>query len=328
MILSIIIPVYKVEKYVRKTLDSVFSENFSDDEVEVIVVNDGTPDRSMDIVNEFASHKSLRIINQENQGLSGARNTGIKAAKGKYVWFVDSDDSIEGGFLRIILPILRDSTENVYMMMMREIYENSDRERIIRFPNMKIPQKINGCKVIWQESRTNIKITPMQKYIVRRQFIIDNELYFVQGIYHEDLEYAPRMLVSTENIVMVPWVGYCYLWRSGGSITTNPHLKERRLASRIAIYQCLERQISNNNDEIIRKALALCRFKIAASIFNQLSFDEFIEASINSANIISTSKLKKDTMRNLFYDRKIFHLGRMLLFLLSPRLLKYSHKGL
>ena len=92
MILSIIIPVYKVEKYVRKTLESVFSENFSDNEVEVIVVNDGTPDRSMDIVNEFVSHKSLRIINQENQGLSGARNTGIKAAKGKYVWFVDSDD--------------------------------------------------------------------------------------------------------------------------------------------------------------------------------------------------------------------------------------------
>ena len=77
MILSIIIPVYKVVKYVRKTLDSVFPENFSDEEVEVIVVNDGSPDRSMDIVNEFTSHQSLRIINQENQGLSGARNTSI-----------------------------------------------------------------------------------------------------------------------------------------------------------------------------------------------------------------------------------------------------------
>lgn len=328
MILSIIIPVYKVEKYVRKTLDSVFSENFSDDEVEVIVVNDGTPDRSMDIVNEFASHKSLRIINQENQGLSGARNTGIKAAKGKYVWFVDSDDSIEGGFLRMILPILRDSTENVYMMMMREIYEDCGRERIIRFSDMKKPQKISGCEVIWQEVRTNIKITPMQKYIIRRQFIIDNGLFFVSGIYHEDLEYAPRMLVATENVSMLPWIGYRYLWRSGGSITTNPQLKEKRLNSRITIYQCFQRLICNSKDDKIRKAIALCKFKMAASIFNQLSLNDFMEVSRISATAISISKFKKDTMRVLFYDRKILHLSRMILFLISPWLLKQIHKEL
>ena len=328
MILSIIIPVYKVEEYVRKTINSVFSEKWSENEVEVIVVNDGTPDKSMEIVNEFSSHPSLHIINQENQGLSCARNTGIKAAKGKYVWFVDSDDSIEEGFLRKILPVLRDSTENVYMMMMRETYEDSGRERIIRFPDMKKPMKINGCEVIWQEVRTNIKITPMQKYILRRKFIIDNELFFVSGIYHEDLEYAPRMLVATENVIMLPWVGYRYLWRSGGSITTNPQLKEKRLKSRITIYQCFERLLCNSKDDKIRKAIALCKFNMAASIFNQLTLNDFREVTRISSNAISINKFKNDTIRNLLFDRKVLHLGRMILFLISPWFLKQIHKQL
>ena len=83
-VLSIIIPVYNVEKYVRKTLESIFESTFPKSEFEVIVVNDGTKDNSMSIVNEFAAKfDNLKIINQENQGLSVARNTGLKAARGK-----------------------------------------------------------------------------------------------------------------------------------------------------------------------------------------------------------------------------------------------------
>ena len=236
MILSIIIPVYKVKKYVRKTLDSVFSENFSDDEVEVIVVNDGTPDRSMDIVNEFASHKSLRIINQENQGLSGARNTGIKAAKGKYVWFVDSDDWIEPGFISRIMPLLKKDNVDIYMMLQRIINEDGSGERITYFKDMKKPSSIDAYKAIEQEMKSGVGITPMQEYIIRRQFILDNDLFFLPGIYHEDIEYAPRMLICADRLVMLPWIGYCYLVRMNGSITTDPALFKKRCISRMKIY--------------------------------------------------------------------------------------------
>lgn len=82
--LSIIIPVYKVEKYIRKTLESILNQQYDDNVVEVIVVNDGTPDNSMTIVNEFKVRiNNLIIVNQDNKGLSGARNTGLAKAKGE-----------------------------------------------------------------------------------------------------------------------------------------------------------------------------------------------------------------------------------------------------
>ena len=90
---SIIIPVYNVEKYIKKCLDSVFSQTFKD--FEVIIVNDGTKDKSMDIVKNY----DAKVINQVNQGLSEARNNGVKQAKGEYILFVDSDDYINKNLL-------------------------------------------------------------------------------------------------------------------------------------------------------------------------------------------------------------------------------------
>ena len=93
---SIVIPVYNVEKYIKRCLDSVFNQSFKD--FEVIVVNDGTKDNSMDIVENY----DVKIITQKNQGLSVARNTGVKKAKGEYIIFLDSDDYIEKDLLKNI----------------------------------------------------------------------------------------------------------------------------------------------------------------------------------------------------------------------------------
>ena len=96
MILSIIIPVYNVEKYVEKCIRSCENQDIPKENYEVIVVNDGSPDGSLAIVERLANEFSnIKVINQENKGLSMARNTGLEAAKGEYVWFVDSDDWIE-----------------------------------------------------------------------------------------------------------------------------------------------------------------------------------------------------------------------------------------
>ena len=101
MKLSIIIPVYNVEAYVGRTLESVFATDATD--FEVIIVNDGTKDGSMGVIRQFANRLNLTIIEQENQGLSAARNRGLDAAKGDYVWFVDSDDFlVEDGVGKVL----------------------------------------------------------------------------------------------------------------------------------------------------------------------------------------------------------------------------------
>ena len=94
MRLSIIIPVYNVEAFVSKTLESVFNTTASADDFEVIVVNDGTKDKSMDVVRRFSDRPNLLILEQENQGLSAARMNGLSVASGEYIWFIDSDAEV------------------------------------------------------------------------------------------------------------------------------------------------------------------------------------------------------------------------------------------
>ena len=118
---SVIIPVYNVEKYIKKCLDSVFNQSFKD--YEVIVVNDGTEDRSMDIVEKY----DVNIINQKNSGLSSARNAGVKKSKGEYIIFLDSDDYWEEDLLKEIAL----STKNNPDIVRFQIQEVQDNKTII-----------------------------------------------------------------------------------------------------------------------------------------------------------------------------------------------------
>lgn len=104
MKLSIIIPVYKVEEYVENCLKSIVAQDIPTDDYEIIVINDGSPDNSKEIILEFQKHQpNLRFIDQENQGVSVARNRGLDVAKGDYILFVDPDDTIEENSLGTIL---------------------------------------------------------------------------------------------------------------------------------------------------------------------------------------------------------------------------------
>ena len=108
ILLSIIIPVYKVELYIRKCLDSIYTDANANLPFEVIVVDDGTPDNSMLIVEEFADkYENLKVCYQQNQGCGSARNTGFDVAEGLFVWNVDSDDWIESWAIHRILDLIK-----------------------------------------------------------------------------------------------------------------------------------------------------------------------------------------------------------------------------
>ena len=119
---SIIIPVYNVEKYIGKCLDSVMNQTYHD--YEVIVVNDGTKDSSMNIVNNY----DVKVINQKNQGLSAARNTGVKEAKGEYILFLDSDDSIEKDLLKELNKSLKNNPDLVRFQVQEEFEDSTEKK--------------------------------------------------------------------------------------------------------------------------------------------------------------------------------------------------------
>ena len=328
LILSIIIPIYNVEKYVRKTLDSIFSQSFQKEFVEIIVVNDGTKDNSMSIVNEFAAKfDNLKIINQENQGLSVARNTGLKVARGKYVWFVDSDDWVEYDSLPFLLQHLEHSDRDVLMFKIRE-YDEEGRILLERsFHDNKNEEQISGTDVVLYQKKFGVDITPMQQYVISRDFLLSNKLFFVPGIYHEDKEFAPRMLINTKKVAIIPKVIYCYLRRSNGSITTAETLLKKRCLSKIEIYRryrIFSEGLVQSKD---KEALSYCQYGMASYIWNPLNYD-FIRTDGNKMGLTELIPLfKRDVRNNLFYDRKVFHLVRQLLFLISPMLLKKLHKS-
>ena len=139
LFLSIIIPIYNVEPYIGRCIESILSQiTESVDSVEVIMVNDGTQDGSMDIVKlQISGSPFVTVINQENKGLSCARNAGLDLAKGKYVWFVDSDDWLLPEAVSRVIDVVR-RCDGVDMIASRLLHhdEATGRESAENFPSM------------------------------------------------------------------------------------------------------------------------------------------------------------------------------------------------
>ena len=220
MKLSIVIPIYGVEKYIEKCLLScILQDIVLGVEYEIVCVNDGTKDKSADIAKEMAlRHNGIIVIDQENGGLSAARNTGLSHAKGDYVWFVDSDDYIEEYCLGRIVSYLKDNLD-ILQLQHRLVYEDDTP-----------PLDIRSCRI--EDIKSGLEVTeqgglpaPAQFSIYRTQFLKENKLEFVRGIYHEDSEFKPRVTYLAKKIASDTCISYNYLQRLSGSITSNFKLK-------------------------------------------------------------------------------------------------------
>lgn len=327
MLLSIVIPVYNSEKYVRHTLQSVFGQEFDRSLVEVIVVNDGTKDNSMDIVREFAEREPrenpgtcIKIVEQENQGLSAARNAGLEIATGKYVWFVDSDDWIEDGFLGKVLPLLEGSSTDVLLFRIRE-HRESDGKVVLERTLLGDTERDTDFLELLQKK---IDFTPMQLYLIRREFMAEHGLKFVRGIVHEDMEFAPRMLSLAKTVKAVPWFHYNYLWRESGSLTSSPTNRAKRIESLLSIIDMLREAGNLANGARNRKALETARFWLYRKVFNFMDYGEFSADGNGLAGRIG--EMKSLVRSHLTYRATSMMFIRRLIFLISPACLKKRNK--
>lgn len=202
MNLSIIIPVYNVEEFVEQTLVSVLGQKTTLD-YEVVVVNDGTPDNSMDVVNKVVARypdSNITIINQKNQGLSMARNNGIAKAKGDWIWCVDSDDYINDKALSLIENQIRDNSLDAITFSGLSFIENE-----YTFDNRQNDGKVfSGIEMI--ESGNYTCSVPYTIY--RKSVLIENNLTMVPGIYHEDTEFSPRAYYKLRKVYNIGEVFY------------------------------------------------------------------------------------------------------------------------
>ena len=205
MKLSIIVPVYGVEKYIAKCIASLLSPHV--DGYEVLVVDDGTKDRSIEIVEERFSDPRIRIIHQENAGLSAARNRGILEAKGDYVWFFDSDDWAETERIPAIIDMLCDCEA----LALSHYY-------IDKNPNY---QKIHGYN---SSARTGLDLMSevfmpcAPYYLYKKKFLVENDFFFEKGILHEDDLFTSITLPKVRQLKIFDEPVYHHYMREG-SIT-------------------------------------------------------------------------------------------------------------
>ena len=251
--LSIIIPVYNVEGYLRKCIDSVLIQDY--DDYEIILVDDGSTDSCPAICDEYACtpytvhHTPIKVIHQPNAGLSAARNSGIKIANGDYIMFVDSDDYIKPN----VLGLLMQQVERDKLDVLRFNYQNVNEQYEVFNSNKAQKRDVDYSEVVTDgETFLNERLGPMcyaVMFIIRRNLIIGDrrlkigDCLFKEGIYFEDTEWTPRMLLRAKRVASTPMIVYNYLWRSGSiTLPTDPVKREKVIHDKIALLSGFKEQ--------------------------------------------------------------------------------------
>ena len=209
-IISIIVPVYNTEKYLNKCLESIVNQSIGN--IEIIIVNDGSTDNSQNIINIYSSiYKNIILIEQNNLGLSGARNSGILAANGKYISFIDSDDWIDTDLYKKILEMINQLEVDLIGFNHILTYEDNSKIEINRETYNSIP--ISGEQLFNELIRCNSYQVASCFHLYNREFLLKNNLFFIEGLLHEDIAFTPFVYLKAERAIALNINGYYYRQR-------------------------------------------------------------------------------------------------------------------
>ena len=228
MLLSIIVPVYNVETYLRKCIDSLLHQDIGREEYEIILVDDGSTDTSGSICDEITREFSnVVVIHKSNGGLSSARNVGIDAASGDFIQFVDSDDYLNRDVLRGLLEqVARQNLD-----ILRFNYQNVNTKGEVFEPNKVSKPFVDFSSEVcdglsFLNDRLGYACYAVQ-FMVKASLLKTPSGKFKEGIYFEDVDWTPRVLMKAKRVSSTAKIVYNYLFRSG-SITRDNNLSKKR----------------------------------------------------------------------------------------------------
>ena len=195
--LTIIVPVYQVENYIRACVESIFMQGLNDDDFEVILVDDGTRDDSFGrIADIITKHQNVFIVEQENQGLSAARNTGLDKATGEYVLFLDSDDLLVANSLE---PLLQDAFQHHSDLVVANFIKQDDQSIS---NGEKIPTALYRSSTVAGIDLFVNHLNPRECYVwrtlYRKSFLDEHNLRFIPGIYFEDVPFTTECYLKAD----------------------------------------------------------------------------------------------------------------------------------
>ena len=220
--LSIIIPVYNVEKYIRPCIESILRQGLKEDGYEIILVNDGTKDRSMEQIASFIdSHDNITVIEQKNQGLSVSRNNGLAIATGEYVMFMDSDDLLFDNSLTVFLDKALTSKADIVAGDFLKMTDDEISE-LSKYP---VQQDIRWEEKTGEESFLQMDNCSACVALFKRSFLTKNHILFIPNIICEDIPFTHECWLKSEKSVKTNLPLIIYRMRSG-SITHSYSFKD------------------------------------------------------------------------------------------------------
>ena len=249
MKISVIVPIYNVEKQLQRCLESILKQEESN--LEIILVNDGSPDNSGEIAKEYASRYPDKVLyfEKENGGLSDARNFGIKQATGKYLAFVDSDDYITENLFKDLAPYM----EADYDMVKFKISVINEDGSVINKNYSPIFENKSGEEAFDILYKSDVMTEVAWGYIYKREFFVNNNFEFAKGLYHEDFGLIPLVLIKASKVASTDVFGYNYVQTKTSITRGNEELRYRRAEDLLKHYDYMLEKIKKYNVSKITK---------------------------------------------------------------------------
>lgn len=299
---SIIVPVYKVEQYLERCIKSLVNQTVEC--IEIVLVDDGSPDTCPDICDAWAKKdERIVVVHKKNGGLSDARNTGIEKATGKYIMFVDSDDYIDLDSCERLLQFTKDNTD---VIVSDGIAEGGN----MRLTHLGIVNQVayKGTEFL-RNSIISGKI-PMVAwlYVYRRKFLLDSQLRFKTGIYHEDEEFTPRALLQAQSVVNTGERYYHYVIRENSIMTKKD--KRKNAVDLFAICQSLSLIYDKLDDSEFKLYLKDSLVNKYLSLFQEGRLYQYGSEYLHKDFVVKNAYKKRTKKKAFLYN-------------LSPRLYWY-----
>lgn len=224
--ITVIIPVYNVEKYLKKCVDSVEKQTYKN--FEVILVDDGSTDSSGELCDVLAKENdNIRVIHQENKGLGGARNTGIESCNTEYIMFLDSDDYIHPELLEKCVDVLKKNSCDIVLFDMISVNEQGENGILYSAP-------CDSGKILSKTERGGLCLNPSAcDKVYRTALFKDNGIYYPNKVWYEDLRTTPKLLVFAERVMKLESEPLYYYLQRSDSIMHTPDY-DRIVKERIA----------------------------------------------------------------------------------------------
>lgn len=320
-LLSVIIPVYNVEKYIHQCVDSVISQNLND--IEIVLVNDGSPDGCPQICNQYANNYTfIKVIHKENGGLSDARNEGLKAAKGDYVIFLDSDDWWNPEVsVRDMLEKARSAPDtDMFLFTSYDYIEGEGYFQRNEHQNLKNIDT-SSVKTYYQSllDNGNMEVAAYTK-ILKRQFLINNKLFFKRDLLSEDNEWLIRLLhvANKVDIINQP----LYIYRAGRADSITNTIKKKNIVDLLSIVNGSIEYYTCHDNDIKEQELCFASYLwfCALGLSNRLNREELKEvkplfkmtSSVNAYGNSKKTKLSNAVYRVFGFNATVKILGAYL----------------